>query len=266
MSGKRIRVFVASPSDVRRERDSLFGVINELNRTCDSLLGQAAVRLELVRWETDTFPGIGRPQGIINEQIGDYDIFIGILWSRLGTPTGEAESGTIEEFEKAYAKRKKSKTKRPYICFYFNRAAISPPRSVAAAEQLVGVVKFREELAPKGLFFDYDGASVFADTVRPHLAQIVGHVFLGVNGSSAETAERDTGWAHKETLYQAVKLTAIGPQDACYGQRSKYEGHVGVVIEAEERDGWLGGTFRFDEPLFEGDNGVYTFFQFQVEP
>ena len=39
------------------------------------------------------------PQQIINSQVSDeYDIFIGILWTRFGTPTERAGSGTEEEF------------------------------------------------------------------------------------------------------------------------------------------------------------------------
>lgn len=260
MSGKRIRVFVASPSDVQRERDLLLGIINELNRTCDSLLGQAMVRLELLRWETDTFPDVGRAQALITEQIGDYDIFIGILWTRLGTPTEKAVSGTIEEYEKAYARWQE--TARPHICFYFNRAASSPPRSVTDAEQLLGVARFREQLETIASVREYDGAAMFADTVRPQLAQIVGSVFLGVNRPPAGAAKGDAD----QVLSRTMKLIAIGPQDACYTQRSKYQGQVGTVIEAEQWDGWLRGTVRFDKPLFDGDNRVYSFLQFQVEP
>ena len=83
---RRIRVFVASPGDVQRERDSLLGVINELNRALDSLAPRAGLRLELARWETDAYPEMGRPQAVINRQIAPYDIFIGILWKRFGTP------------------------------------------------------------------------------------------------------------------------------------------------------------------------------------
>ena len=62
--------------------------------------------LELLRWETSTRPGIGsEPQDIINSQIGDeYDVFIGILWGRIGSPTSKADSGTLEEFERARAR------------------------------------------------------------------------------------------------------------------------------------------------------------------
>ncbi len=51
-----LTVFVASPSDVGDERTRLEEVIQELNVTWSRELG---VRLELVRWETHAFPGMG---------------------------------------------------------------------------------------------------------------------------------------------------------------------------------------------------------------
>jgi hypothetical protein len=72
-----LSVFVASPDDVADERECLEGVIRELNLQWTS----RCVRLELVRWETHVYPGVGSdPQQVINEQIGDdYDIFLGLL-------------------------------------------------------------------------------------------------------------------------------------------------------------------------------------------
>ena len=50
-----LRVVVASPSDVKTERDIVPIVLEELNK---SLGADRAVRLEVVRWETDTsYPG-----------------------------------------------------------------------------------------------------------------------------------------------------------------------------------------------------------------
>ena len=51
-----LTVFVASPSDVGDERTKLEEVIRELNETWSRELG---VRLDLVRWETHAFPGMG---------------------------------------------------------------------------------------------------------------------------------------------------------------------------------------------------------------
>jgi hypothetical protein len=52
-----------------------------------------------VGWETDATPDLqARGQEIINHQLVDTcDLLIGIFWTRLGTPTLAAESGTAEE-------------------------------------------------------------------------------------------------------------------------------------------------------------------------
>ena len=51
---------------------------------------------------------------IINKQISDnYEIYLGIFWTKYGSPTDEYDSGVIEEFENAIKLNKK-------IMFYFN--------------------------------------------------------------------------------------------------------------------------------------------------
>ncbi len=41
-----------------------------------------------------------RPQGIINNQVvRNCDMLIGAFWTRLGSPTGVEESGTVEEIK-----------------------------------------------------------------------------------------------------------------------------------------------------------------------
>ena len=100
---RRVRIFVASPSDVQSEREQLAKVINELNLTITAIAPEKRVLLELVRWETHVSPSLGRdPQDVVNRQIGEYDLFVGILWKRMGTPTAVATSGTEEEFNRAY--------------------------------------------------------------------------------------------------------------------------------------------------------------------
>jgi hypothetical protein len=55
-----------------------------------------------VGWETHSAPILGdRPQEIINSQIlRDSDLLIAVFWTRIGTPTGKAVSGTVEEIDK----------------------------------------------------------------------------------------------------------------------------------------------------------------------
>ena len=61
-----IVVLAASPSDLEPERNRLEEVIRELNLSWSHSLG---VRLELVRWETHGYPGVGDdPQDVLNRE------------------------------------------------------------------------------------------------------------------------------------------------------------------------------------------------------
>lgn len=159
-------VFVASPSDLIEERDLLADVISELNHTTANLL---SIKLELIRWETDIFPAFGDDaQDVINKQNKDeYDIFIGIMGSRFGTPTSRFGSGTLEEFTRAYDKSKRDGgiTK---IMMYFKNVSLA--LNEIDIDQVKKIQNFKKSLGPKGgLYWDYDKASDFKDLVRNHL-------------------------------------------------------------------------------------------------
>src|ERR1700731_2767221 len=69
----------------------------------NALDGEAeSVVLLPVAWETHATPRSGvRPQAAINEQLVDQsDILVGMFWTKLGTSTGVAPSGTVEEIER----------------------------------------------------------------------------------------------------------------------------------------------------------------------
>jgi len=174
---KKIRLFVASPGDVSAERDSLSKVISEINST---IAPDKGFLLEIVRWETHCQPAMGRPQGVINAQIGQYDIFIGIMWKRFGTPTGAADSGTEEEFRLAYSSW--SSQDSPWIMFYFCQYPFMPRRQ-EEIDQLSKVLKFREELQGKGLIWEYPSPTEFSDIIRPHLVRILLDMAQGNGGS-----------------------------------------------------------------------------------
>ncbi len=164
-----LQVFVASPSDVAEERSILDSVVAELNRTWSGNLG---VTFELLKWETHVHPSFNvDPQAVVNSQMPEnYDVFLGIFWSRLGTPTGRAESGTVEEFERAYAKFK-STGSVPEIMLYFKDAPLSP--SKIDVQQFSALQRFRGSLADKGgLFSTFEDQPGFEASLRAHLSAI----------------------------------------------------------------------------------------------
>lgn len=184
---RKVRIFVASPGDVQAERDQLARVIDELNLTIGAIAPEKNVVLELVRWETHVAPGLGRDaQEVVNRQIGDYDIFIGILWKRMGSPTAVARSGTEEEFRQAYAKWERQK--RLPVLFYFCQQPFPPPRTLEEVDQLRKVVEFRAELSHKGLIFDYPEHETLDDLVRPHLLMVLGRLLAEAGPVAAQAA------------------------------------------------------------------------------
>ena len=111
-----------------------------------------------MRYETNTYPDYGQAQEVINKQIPqDYDIFIGVMWKRCGTPTASAPSGTIEEFNRAVARRKT--TGRPKIMFYFCEEPFAPLRG-EEYEQYGKLLQFRDELQLKGYTSSYPSRKV----------------------------------------------------------------------------------------------------------
>ena len=165
-----IRVFVASPDELAEERRLLEEVVNELNLTWGDTLG---VRLELVKWETHAYPNFGADaQDVIDGQIGDnYDIFVGILWTKFGTRTRAAASGTEQEFGRAYSRYKRSPDELR-IMFYFKEAAVTPAQFDAA--QLLKVQEFKKELGQLGsLYWPFKTLDEFANLARVHLTRQV---------------------------------------------------------------------------------------------
>jgi hypothetical protein len=161
----KLRIFVASPGDVSEERERLDGIVAELNRT---LGDQMNTMLELVRWETHAWPGFGEDaQDVINGQIEPYDIFVGIMWKRLGTPTSRSTSGTVEEFVRAFDLWVQHR--KPTIMFYFNRAPFYAG-TTDEAQQFERVLQFKALVETKGaLCWEYEGSEDFERKARPHL-------------------------------------------------------------------------------------------------
>ncbi len=219
-----LKVFVASPSDVVDERETLKQVIDELNK----MLGaRSNLRLELVQWQTDSYPSIGKdPQSVINEQIGDdYDIFVGILWKRFGTPTGRAESGTAEEFERAY-QRAREKPNSIKVMFYFNESPVSLTE-LEAIEQYKKVISFRKSIREQGVYdWSYKKPEDFTSLVRLHLGRVM--------------EEFGTKWGQSSEEKTAVKVefepegnavTSIQPDQQ---DLDTEDGYLDLIIQSVE--------------------------------
>jgi hypothetical protein len=161
--GLIFRVLVASPSDCVQERKVVPEIIHSWNAVNSF---RSAAILEPVLWETHAVPAMGdRPQALINKQLMEQcDMLIGVFWTRLGTSTGVAESGTAEEIEEF---RKAGKP----VLLYFSSAPVVPES--IDYEQYKSLDVYRKKLQERGLTFRYDSLGEFRDLLQRHLTSTV---------------------------------------------------------------------------------------------
>ncbi|MGO6679598.1 hypothetical protein [Rhizobium leguminosarum] len=176
MGQRIISIFLSTPSDVAEERNALSSLISEINDVVAFLAPERNVNLKLIHYETNVYPNIGSaPQDVINSQIPiDYDIHFGVMWKRCGTPTKSADSGTVEEFDRALAHREK--TGKPTIMFYFSNEEISLPTTDEEIEQLRKVMTFRRRLETIGLTAAYPTRDEFRERARIGLLRAVADI------------------------------------------------------------------------------------------
>lgn len=132
-----LKVFLASPSDLKDERKIVKDVVERVNIVVGRRVDW---HIELFGWE-DTLPAYSRPQSLINKDVDSCDLFLGMLWQRWGEPTGEFSSGFEEEFMRACKRRKV--TNSPEIWLFFKN--IEEDRLKDPGEQLSKVVNFKKE-------------------------------------------------------------------------------------------------------------------------
>jgi hypothetical protein len=175
--GLIFRVLVASPSDCIHERKAVPEIIYSWN-AANSL--RSAAILEPVLWETHATPAMGdRPQALINKQlVKQCDLLVGVFWTRLGTDTGVAESGTVEEIEEF---RKDGKP----VLLYFSSVPIVPES--IDYEQYQKLVAYKKTLQDQGIVFSYDSVGTFRDLLQRHLASTVGDL-LAAHGKPPDSS------------------------------------------------------------------------------
>jgi len=153
------KVMIASPSDVATERNIIRDVLAEWNVVNAD---NRKIVLLPAGWDTHASPTMGeRPQAIINKQVlKTCDLLVGVFWTRIGTPTGEYESGTVEEIEEHI------KTGKPTM-LYFSDGPVHPDS--VDHEQYAALKKFRDVCKGRGIFETYTDVNDFKSKFNRHI-------------------------------------------------------------------------------------------------
>ncbi len=169
---RKVRVFIASPGDLRKERKQFRQAIDFLNIG----FGDGAnVEFEALGWE-DTLASTGRRnQSVINAGIDRCDVFFLVMHRRWGQEAPDAwpySSYTEEEFHRALERWKSEGN--PTILVFFKR--IEAALEADPGPQLQKVIAFRQELErTRKVLYRYidDQENAFLSEVDKHLRAYV---------------------------------------------------------------------------------------------
>ena len=221
-----VNVMIASPSDVAQERRLVRDVIADWNAVHTE---DKQVVLMPVGWESHSSPQMGqRPQEVINNQIlAKCDLLIAAFWTRLGSPTGEAPSGTVEEIEEHI------KAGKPAM-LYFSSAPVHPDS--VDHEQYSALKKFKDECRQKGLVEEYESVTEFREKLTRQLAQTINWNFSPDRSEEGNGAELSSLSGSKITLSEEAKellleaaqdesgvIMRLGTMDGTHVQTNKRE-------------------------------------------
>ena len=195
-----IPVMIASPGDVEQEREEVRNAIynwNDINSKNTSMI------LNPIGWETHGAPEMGdRAQALINKRLlTDCDLLIAVFWTRIGTPTGSYESGTVEEIERHMAEDKPT-------MIYFSKTPID--YSKVDRDQYDLLMKKKDEWKNKGRIEEFSSLQEFKDKLNKQLPYLLStHEYI-LSCSSSIPITQETSEDSSVTLSsEAVEIIRL---------------------------------------------------------
>jgi energy-coupling factor transporter ATP-binding protein EcfA2 len=141
-----IKILISCPGDVTYEKEQIIRMCKDFS---DANHGRSNIAFMVLDWRDYVGEFGTRGQQQLKEYFGVYDVYIGLLWKRFGTPPGsinpnykENESGTEEEFYDAIEYQKNFG--RPKIHFFI-KTYDRDVNDLKQNEQIGKVFKFIEE-------------------------------------------------------------------------------------------------------------------------
>jgi WD40 repeat protein len=239
---KTVSIFVSSPGDVRQERQTADRVISRLKT---ELIEHVAVKAYF--WEHEPMHAGADFQSQIPPP-AQSDVFIGILWSRLGTrlhslhtrPDGRPyQSGTEYEFENALEHYRVSATKTPRLLIY--RRGETPlipaePREVFEErkrqwDSLQRFIEFwftdlTDGGAFKAAFRVYRNTAEFEELLEEHLRKTICEI-ADIRDSELELSGGI--WKEKGSPYRGFKAFDFEQAPVFFGRTRAIDAVVGQL-------------------------------------
>ena len=184
-----MNVLIASPGDLQVERERIPRIFAKWNSANEG------VHLSPIMWETGSVPELGgHPQHSLDRQlIPKSDILIAMFWSKIGTPTPTAPSGTIEEIREFIAQ----KGSRRVMLYFCDRPVNESPATIDTTA-IALLQEFKAEMRDKGLYSTFHSSDQFEGTLYYDLDIKIGDFLQGKLPVPAATDTEESGLPQQE--------------------------------------------------------------------
>ncbi|NYI40139.1 hypothetical protein [Demequina lutea] len=227
-----LHLLISAPGDVPfDEMATVRKTISQWNLNLGRAVGLTVLP---VSWTEHAVAEFGeRPQAILNHQIvEEADLAIAIFYDRLGTPTGEAESGTAEEIKVLVAAGKS-------VAVLASATPRAPLRGVALQERQ-RLDAYLNELRKVALVFEYANAADLVGHLNNFLSRATGQFQQSVEASKEGPEEPDQFqgvWPRAE-VRESVETDSQG--------RVKTQRHWSLVLHNTSRGPASDVDFTFE--------------------
>lgn len=161
------KIMIGAPSDINEEVVIAINTIYHWNTI--NAEKQKTVLLPL-HWSISAYPVTGiHPQKVINQQVvSKSDLLICIFGARLGTPTQDYASGSVEEIEEHL------KAGKPVMIFFKQTLKVND----VSAEQISRLQDFKRAIGQKALYVDYNTPDDFEQVLEDKLSLCINDNFI----------------------------------------------------------------------------------------
>lgn len=227
-----LHLLISAPGDVPvQDMAAIRKTISQWNLNLGRVVGLTVLP---VSWTEHAVAEFGdRPQAILNDQIvEEADFAVALFYDRLGTPTGEADSGTAEEI-KVLVEAGKS------VAVLVNASA-RPPLGGSALEERKRLTEYLTDLRKTALVFEYANEGDLISHLNNFLSRATAQFQQSVEASKdEETAGSDPSegvWPRAE-VRESVKTDNKG--------RLKNQRHWSLVLHNTSRGPASDVDFQF---------------------
>ncbi|MBQ9281111.1 MAG: hypothetical protein IJ207_02810 [Treponema sp.] len=186
-------VMIVSPSDISEEREIAKNVLyrwNELNSRFHNIV------FSVLGYDINAHADSGvHPQESLNHQLLEQaDLIIAIFWTKLGTPTTEYSSGSVEEITKHIQQGKRA-------LIYFSNKQVSPDKF--NSDQYQKLQDYKKSIQGSAFYKDFSSEDEFKSLLNDEIQLIANELTQG--NSSFQPINHDISEIEKNILLSIQK-------------------------------------------------------------